>query len=54
MNGASKARALRAAQLALLTELRAGRVQIDTPAGRVSLPDSPVFWAGVALIGEPD
>jgi CHAT domain-containing protein len=54
MNGASKARALRAAQLALLKELRAGRVQIDTPAGRVSLPDSPVFWAGFALIGEPD
>ena len=51
--GASKARALRTAQLALLKELRAGTLQIDTPAGRVSLPEHPVFWAGFALIGEP-
>jgi CHAT domain-containing protein len=52
--GASKARALRTAQLSLLKELRAGRVRIDTPAGQVSLPESPVFWAGFALLGEPD
>jgi CHAT domain-containing protein len=53
LSGASKARALRAAQLALLKELRSGRVQIETPAGLVSLPEHPVFWAGFALIGEP-
>jgi CHAT domain-containing protein/tetratricopeptide (TPR) repeat protein len=52
LRGASKARALRAAQLRLLTELRAGKVQIQTPAGLVSLPEHPVFWAGFALIGE--
>ena len=51
--GASKARALRAAQLTLLKELRSGRVKIDTPAGLVSIPEHPVFWAGFALIGEP-
>ena len=53
LTGVSKARALRAAQLSLLRDLRAGTVQIDTPAGRVSLPEHPVFWAGFALIGEP-
>ncbi len=53
LGGVSKARALRAAQLALLKELRAGTVRIDTPAGLVSLPEHPVFWAGFALIGEP-
>jgi CHAT domain-containing protein len=51
--GASKARALRAAQLRVLRELRAGRMQIVTPAGTVSLPEHPVFWAGFALVGEP-
>ena len=34
--------------------LRAGKVSIETPAGLVSLPEHPVFWAGFALIGEPD
>ena len=53
LTGASKARALRAAQLSLLRDLRAGTVRIDTPAGKVSLPEHPVFWAGFALIGEP-
>ena len=52
-SGASKARALRAAQLHVLRDLRAGRLQVMTPAGPVSLPDHPVFWAGFALIGEP-
>jgi CHAT domain-containing protein/tetratricopeptide (TPR) repeat protein len=51
--GASKARALRTAQLRLLHDLRAGKIQISTPAGRVSLPEHPVFWAGFALLGEP-
>lgn len=54
LRGASKAHALRTAQLHLLKLLRAGTLQIDTPAGRVSLPDHPAFWAGFALIGEPD
>ena len=52
--GASKARALRTAQLALLRDLRAGTVQIDTPAGLVGLSEHPVFWAGFALLGEPN
>jgi CHAT domain-containing protein len=54
LRGASKARALRTAQLRLLNDLRAGRVRIDTPAGTVSLPEHPVFWAGFALLGEPN
>jgi CHAT domain-containing protein/tetratricopeptide (TPR) repeat protein len=52
--GASKSRALRSAQLRLLRDLRAGRVTIDTPAGIVSIPEHPVFWAGFALFGEPE
>ena len=54
LGGQSKARALRAAQLQLLRDLRAGKVQIQTPAGLVTLPEHPVFWAGFALIGEPE
>jgi CHAT domain-containing protein len=52
--GASKSRALRDAQLRLLRDLRAGRVTINTPAGVVSIPEHPVFWAGFALFGEPE
>jgi CHAT domain-containing protein len=52
--GESKSRALRAAQLRLLRDLRAGRVRITTPAGVVSIPEHPVFWAGFALFGEPE
>ncbi len=52
--GASKSRALRDAQLRLLRDLRAGRVTINTPAGIVSIPEHPVFWAGFALFGEPE
>jgi CHAT domain-containing protein/tetratricopeptide (TPR) repeat protein len=52
--GESKGRALRSAQLRLLRDLRAGRVQVQTPVGAVSLPEHPVFWAGFALFGEPD
>ena len=51
---ASKARALRAAALALLADLRAGNVRIETAAGEVTVPEHPVFWAGFVLIGEPD
>ena len=52
--GESKSRALRAAQLRLLRDLRAGRVRITTPAGEVAIPEHPVFWAGFALFGEPE
>ena len=52
--GASKARALRSAQLRLLHALRAGTVKIDTAAGRMALPAHPALWAGFTLIGEPD
>jgi CHAT domain-containing protein/tetratricopeptide (TPR) repeat protein len=52
--GASKGSALRAAQLRLLRDLRAGRVRITPPAGEVAVPEHPVFWAGFALFGEPE
>jgi len=54
LGGESKSRALRGAQLRLLRDLRAGRVTINTPAGLVSIPEHPVFWAGFALFGEPE
>jgi CHAT domain-containing protein/tetratricopeptide (TPR) repeat protein len=54
LDGAAKAQALRRAQLTLLADLRASRVHLSTPAGSVSLPEHPVFWAGFALFGEPD
>ena len=53
-SGQSKARALRGAQLQLLRDLRAGKVQLQTAAGPVTLPEDPVLWAGFVLIGEPD
>lgn len=52
--GASKAAALRSAQLQLLADLRAGRVRMDSAAGPVAVTEHPVFWAGFALFGEPD
>ena len=52
--GASKSSALRSAQLALLRDLRAGRVRVETAAGPVSIPEHPVFWASFVLFGEPD
>jgi CHAT domain-containing protein/tetratricopeptide (TPR) repeat protein len=51
-SGAGKAEALRAAQLALLADLRAGRVRIGGPHG-AALPEDPFFWAGFVLVGEP-
>lgn len=54
LGGASKARSLRSAQLRLLADLRAGAVRVETKAGPVILPEHPVFWAGFALIGEPE
>jgi CHAT domain-containing protein len=52
--GASKSRALRAAQLQMLAALRAGRITATTGAGQIVLPEHPIFWAGFALIGEPE
>lgn len=52
--GSDKAAALRAAQLALIRDLRAGRVTVNTPAGEVSIPEDPAFWAGFVLLGEPE
>jgi CHAT domain-containing protein len=54
LGGASKAAALRDAQLRLLRDLRGGRVRVTTAIGPVVVPEHPVFWAGVALFGEPD
>ena len=48
-----KARALRDAQLALLRDLRAGRVVQDTPAGPMVVPAHPAVWAGLVLMGAP-
>lgn len=45
---------IRPAALTVLRDLRAGRVEVLTPAGAVRIPEHPVFWAGFALIGEPD
>ncbi|MBY0496963.1 MAG: CHAT domain-containing protein [Cyanobacteria bacterium] len=52
-NGASKAVALRQAQLGLLADLRNGRVRVATAIGPVPVPEHPVFWAGFILYGEP-
>jgi CHAT domain-containing protein len=52
--GASKARALRSAQLQMLRDLRLGKITLTTAAGPVVLPEHPIFWAGLALIGEPE
>ena len=54
LGGATKAAALREAQLRLLADLRAGRVRVATAIGQVPVPEHPVFWAGFALFGEPD
>jgi CHAT domain-containing protein len=54
LGGADKASALRAAQLQLLADLRAGRVAVHTKLGRVVLPEDPMFWAGFVLIGEAE
>ncbi len=49
--GMSKSRALRTAQLALLEDLRLGKVNIETPAGPLILPEHPMLWAGFILQG---
>ena len=47
-----RAESLRAAQLQMLADLRAGKVTVKTPAGELSLPEHPALWAGFILLGE--
>jgi len=49
--GTTKGEALRQAQLKLLRELRAGRVQVTTPAGPAVLSEHPHLWAGFVSQG---
>jgi CHAT domain-containing protein len=51
--GASKDAALRAAQLALIHDLRAGRVTATAGGTRIVYPEHPWFWAAPILIGAP-
>jgi CHAT domain-containing protein len=51
LHGASPARALRAAQLRLIADLRAGKVGVATVAGEVRLTETPSLWAGFIVIG---
>jgi CHAT domain-containing protein len=51
--GQGSAEALRGAQLALLADLRAGRVSVKSPAGDVVLPAHPALWAGFRVHGLP-
>lgn len=48
-----KSASLRAAQLALLADLRAGRASVISSGRRVALPEHPLLWAGFVVIGEP-
>jgi CHAT domain-containing protein len=48
-----KSEALRTAQLHLLRSLRRGELHVDTPFGKLPLPEDPLLWAGFVLIGEP-
>ena len=52
-SGASRAEALRQAQLAMLANLRQGKVIVHTPQGNIKLPENPAFWAAFSLAGEP-
>ena len=47
------AAALRRAQLALISDLRAGRVVAETPAGPIAIAEHPAVWAGLAVFGRP-
>lgn len=51
--GQATTEALREAQLALLADLRAGRVVVKSPAGDVALPPHPALWAGFRVHGLP-
>jgi CHAT domain-containing protein len=49
VGGADKSRALRRAQLSVIRALRAGTIRVNG----VALPESPRFWAGYVLVGQP-
>ena len=51
--GAGASESLRAAQLALLRDLRAGRVVVQGRRGPVPLPEHPSLWAGFVVLGRP-
>ena len=49
----AKGASLRTAQLALLADLRAGKVIVNAGGRRVTLPEHPLLWAAFFLSGEP-
>jgi CHAT domain-containing protein len=49
----TKAPSLRSAQLALLADLRAGKVIVTAGGRKVTLPEHPLLWAAFFLSGEP-
>ena len=51
--GVAKDEALRRAQLAVLADLRGGRLTTPGPNGPVRLPDEPAYWAGFVVFGSP-
>lgn len=51
--GEKKAQALRDAQLEMIAALREGKLGVNTPAGRLVLPEAPEFWAAFVLEGNP-
>lgn len=53
LRSGSPAAALRAAQIALLADLRAGRVRTRTVAGEMVVPEHPWVWAGLVAVGRP-
>jgi CHAT domain-containing protein len=51
--GKTRSAALRAAEVDLIRQLRAGKVRAKTPLGPMTLPENPLFWASFSLSGEP-
>ena len=49
----AKGASLRTAQLALLADLRAGKVVVTAGGRKVTLPEHPLLWAAFFLSGEP-
>lgn len=49
----AKSKSLRAAQLALLADLRAGKITVTAGGRKVILPEHPLLWAAFFLSGEP-
>ena len=49
----AKGSSLRSAQLALLADLRAGKVIVTAGGRKITLPEHPLLWAAFFLSGEP-